>query len=93
MKDIMQHFFEQARKISEALNKAGIVPPENVCMGVLLVMHELTEIKHTMEMPIGGSLNWNKDEKKWEVTPQLGSSIVDEEFDPNQRYLSNHDKN
>lgn len=63
-KDLLLNYHEFSAKMTELLNSTGFTPPEgNVCAILLLVHPE--NPKRGDPAPVGGSLNYDKELKKW----------------------------
>jgi hypothetical protein len=67
--DVMEIMYRFGTEITNALNQNKVVPPEGKYLGaILVVVGDDTNLK---EPPVGGSLNWDKDARKWFWTEQL----------------------
>jgi hypothetical protein len=75
---MIKDFYKFAHAIAAAMNSAGVSPPEGEIHGAVLV---LVHGANSEEQPIGGSLNWAKERRVWEVDVDLqhAQRVVDEE--------------
>lgn len=73
--DTLQLYHDYATKVANALNTAGVVPPEergiDIATGVMVIVAKSLKGKPPTEEPIGGAINYNNKTKLWELQEDI----------------------
>jgi len=69
MSDQMLLFNQFATAVAAALNAGKVVPPDDESKLIYALIAMVG--KPGAEAPVGGSLNFDKERRMWEVTPQM----------------------
>lgn len=68
--DLTEVLYRFAKDVEAALNDNNVRPPkEEGFFGAVMAL--VANEKDRKQMPIGGSLNFNKEEDRWEWMPQV----------------------
>lgn len=74
-KDSLLVLHDYSHKIANVMSNAGLKPPDASVVAVMVIVAKTDD-----DVPIGGSLNWDKEKERWTVHIEANQSIPLEEL-------------
>lgn len=69
-KDTLMILHEYSITIANVMSNAGVKPPDASMVAIMVIV-----AKNDEDIPIGGSLNWDKEKERWTVHIEANQSI------------------